>query len=102
MPTTYKGTLNAFHGSWMSGLATLVIDGQPVMCENGATVRALHNCFGDVIAAGHTVDSSAFAGKEIVYSVDDMGVLIGFTPTDEWTGPEIPEEGIFEEDEGGY
>jgi hypothetical protein len=97
MPTTYKGTINAFRGSYMSGLGYLIIDGQPVMCENAQTVRSLDGAFGDVIAKNHTVNNDAIAGKEIVYSVDDMGILMGFTPVEEWTGPEIPEEGIEEE-----
>lgn len=99
MPTTYKGTIEGFRGSWLSGLGQLIIDGKPIMCENAQTVRSLDNCFGDFIdAPTHTVKQEAIVGKEIVYSVDDLGILLGFTPVDEWEGPEIPEEGIFEEE----
>lgn len=87
--TTYKGTINGFHGSWLSGLGTLVIGGLPVHCENGATVRALDACFGDVIGPGHTVCQEAIAGKEIYYDIDFIGVLDGFTPAD---SPELDEE----------
>lgn len=101
MPITKKGTIEAFHGSWMSGLAELVIDGMPIMCDNGPTGRALCGAF-DAAGAGHTINNDAIAGKEVVYSVDDMGMLLGFTPVEEWEGPEIPEEGIEEEYQGGY
>lgn len=97
MPITKKGVIEGFSGNWMSGLGYLIIDGVPVMCENAPTVRSLDECFGDVIAPGHTVNSEAINGKEVIYSVDDMGILMGFTPVAEWTGPEIPEEGIEEE-----
>lgn len=98
MPTTYRGTIDGFEGSWQSGLGYLVINGMPVMCENAPTVRALEGAFGDVIGEGHTVNTKALAGKEIIYSVDDLGLLMGLTPVDEWEGPEIPAEGI-EDDE---
>ncbi len=99
MPITYKGTLKGFSGNWQSGLATLHFYGRPsIHCENAPTARALDACFGDVIAHGHTVDSSAIDGKEVIYSVDDMGILYGFTPVEDWTGPEIPDEGIEEEE----
>jgi hypothetical protein len=78
----------------MSGMGYLVIDGKPVMCENAQTVRALQGAYGDVIDKGHT--ASIKSPREIIYSVDDIGLLIGFTPIEEWTGPEIPEEGIEE------
>jgi len=95
MPTTYKGTLIGFGGSWGSGIGHLLFSDQPaVMCENAATVRALENAYGDVIDAGHK--ATIKSPREIVYSVDDFGLLLGFTPADEWTGPEIPPEGITE------
>ncbi len=96
MPTTYKGTIQGFSGSWGSGLGYLVIDGRPVPCENAQTVRCLDAAFGNVIAPGHTVDNRAVHGREIVYSVDDFGMLLGFSPIEDWTGPDIPPEGIEE------
>ena len=47
-----RGTIDGFSGSWDSGLGYLVIDGQPVPCDNAATVRALEACFGGVITPG--------------------------------------------------
>lgn len=99
MSTTYQGTITGFRGSWGSGIGYLIIDGEPIMCENAPTVRALDGCFGDVIGRDHSVDDSAIKGQEIVYSVDDLGMLAGFTPVSEWTGPEIPEEGLEDDDD---
>jgi len=85
-----KGTINGFHGSWMSGIATLIIDGVPIPCENTTTARALDACFGDVITNAHCVDSNAIAGKEVYWSLDEMGlILAGFTPVN---APEMEDE----------
>jgi len=77
------GTIIGFRGSWMSGLATLIIETdegiEHVFCENAPTVRALEAAFGGVIGPGHTVDVDAIAGRRILYSTDSMGVLEGFT-----------------------
>ena len=99
-----KGTIVTFRGSWGSGLGELVVDeilhpkGEVkrvgVYCDNGATVRALQGCFGNLIGKGHAVDNAAIAGKEIYFSVDDLGVLEGFTSTDD-APPEM--ERIYEE-----
>ena len=75
-----RGVINGFRGSWQSGLGYLIINGHGVPCENGATVRALEACFGNVIAEGHTVNDEALQSKEVFYSTDFMGVLEGFTP----------------------
>ena len=96
---TMKGTINGFSGSWGSGIGYLVIDERPVPCENGATVRALAGAFPGFISAGHCVDNQAIAGKEIVYSVDELGMLANFTPAEDWAGPEIPPEGLADEGE---
>lgn len=83
--TVYRGIIDGFVGSWMSGLGTLVVSGVPVHCENGATVRALDSCFGNVISPGHSVNNKAIQGKDIVYSMDEMGLILeAFTPTKEW------------------
>lgn len=86
----FRGTIKGFQGSWLSGLATLLIEDESgnlhhVNCDNGATVRALESCFGDTIASGHTVNpEGGYIGQEIFYSYDDMGmVLEGFTPVSE-------------------
>jgi hypothetical protein len=99
MPTTYRGTIEQFSGSWGSGLGSLLISGRLVTCENAQTVRSLDACFGNVIAPNHSVNQDAIRGQEVIYSVDDIGVLLGFTPIDEWTGPDIPPEGIEDDQE---
>jgi len=83
----HKGKIIAFHGTWMSGLATLVIEDYDrgvveVPCENAPTVRALDSAFGGVISGGHTVNNKAIQGKEIYYATDEIGILAGFTPVD--------------------
>jgi len=84
------GVINGFRGSWMSGLGQLVIDGIAIPCDNAPTVRALEAAFGGVIAPGHTVSQEAIQGKEVYYSMDDMGlVLESFTPVD---SPELEED----------
>ena len=77
------GTIDGFSGTWGSGLAHLIIDGIPVPCDNGPTVRALDACFGGVIAPGHTVSQESMVGREIWYSVSPWGVLEAFSPVDD-------------------
>ena len=84
-----KGKIRGFKGSWMSGLGALVIEDsengtvEDVHCDNGATVRALDACFGNVIGEGHTVNDKAWKGQEIYWSYDDMGLILGgFTPVE--------------------
>jgi len=96
MPEVYRGKIIGFRGSWLSGLATLIVEdfdrGEiAIPCDNGATVRALEDAFGNVIAEGHTVNNEAIQGKEIYYSMDDMGLVLGgFTPVEDAT-PQIVE-----------
>ena len=77
-----RGTIGGFMGSWGSGLGYLVINGRPIPCHNGPTIRALEACFGDVLAPGHTVNQESIAGKEIRYSVGPWGVLEAFSPVE--------------------
>lgn len=84
MDAVYKGTLQGFAGSWMSGLGQLIINGLPVTCENAPTVRALEGCFGNVIQTGHTASSKSFKGRRVAFSVDAFGILEGFTPLGEF------------------
>jgi len=82
--TIYKGTIEGFGGSFGSGLGFLQISGVPIPCDNGATVRALNACFGDVIGEGHTIRrDGGHVGREVYYSTDDFGLLSGFTPVDD-------------------
>ena len=81
-----KGRLIQFGGSWGSGLGTLEIEDsetgerEHVPCDNGATVRALEAAFGNVITPAHTANGSGYKGREVYWSLDELGlVLAGFT-----------------------
>ena len=85
-----KGKLIQFHGSWGSGLGTLEIEDsetsvpEHVHCDNGATVRALEAAFDDVITEGHTANGGGYKGREVYWSLDELGlVLEGFTPIED-------------------
>ena len=86
------GIIRGFSGTWMSGMGYLHIEDmdtgviEPVPCENGATVRALQACFGDVIGDAHDVDNKGgHIGQEIYWDYDDMGLMLGgFTPAYDW------------------
>jgi len=93
MSDIQRGVIEGFQGTWGSGLGFLVVSGVPVPCDNGSTVRALEGCFGDVIGPAHSVDNvnGGHIGKEIFYSLDDMGMILeAFTPVDE-APPELME-----------
>ena len=94
--TTYRGEITGLSGHPMSGLWQLFTTAGMVHIGSGHGVRQLAHAFGATEGAGDLMEK--IVGQEIVYTVDFMGVLEGFTPIDEWDGPEIPEEGI-EEDE---
>ena len=85
-----KGRLIQFRGSWGSGLGTLEIEDsetgerEQVPCDNGATVRALEAAFGNVITDGHTANGGGYKGREVYWSLDELGlVLEGFTPVED-------------------
>ena len=85
-----KGKLIQFHGSWGSGLATLEIEDSEtgahelVPCDNGATVRALESAFGDVITEAHTANGDGYKGREVYWSFDELGLVLGgFTPVED-------------------
>lgn len=97
---TRKARIEGISGHPMSGLWHLSMDnGDTVHIESGYGVRQLASCFGATEGEGDLLKK--IQGQEIVYSVDEFGALEGFTPFEEWQGPMIPEEGIFEEREGG-
>lgn len=76
------GTIQGFRGSWGSGLAELVIDGQAIPCENAPTVRALEALFGGVIGPGHTVHLNAIVGQPVAYRTGEFGLLEGLAPAE--------------------
>ena len=98
-----KGKIVDFEGSWMSGLATLVIDDEEkgivrIPCDNASTVRALECAFGGVIGRGHTAKVEAIKGKEIFYYMDELGLVLGgFIPV-EIAPPEVFE--LYEKQKG--
>jgi len=83
------GTIQGFQGSWGSGLGFLVLETSEgvtsVPCDNGATVRGLQAAFGDVIGDAHDVKGDGgHVGKQIIYSMDEMGLVLGgFTKADD-------------------
>ena len=93
-----KGTILAFYGGHLSGLAHLQIadsdtgESSMIPCDNGATVRALEEMFGDVIAPAHTVDpAGGHVNQEVYWSYDELGLVMGgMTPVNEAT-PELIE-----------
>jgi len=93
-----KGTILAFYGGYLSGLDHLqIVDSETgessmIPCDNGATVRALEEMFGDVIAPGHTVDpAGGHVNQEVYWSYDELGLVMGgMTPVNE-ASPELIE-----------
>lgn len=95
---TYQKTIAGISGHPMSGLWELIFtDGYSCFIGSGYGVRSLAACFGATEGTGDLQEK--IEGQEIVFSVDGLNVLEGFTPADDWEGPEIPEEGIEEEGE---
>ena len=90
-----KGILKQFNGSWGSGLGSISIEVDGVVnqypCDNGATVRSLEDAFGNVITEGHTANGKGYKNQEVYFSVDDIGLLQGFTPVGE-ASPELIEQ----------
>ena len=90
MPNTYRSRIVAFHGGWMSGrgsLEVLLVSGETfsIYCENAPAVRALHAFFGNIIGPNHTATIPAqVREREVVISVDDLGILLGFTTYEDW------------------
>ena len=75
-----EGTIIGFRGSRDSRIAYLVVDGVHLPCDNVATAKCLHACFGNFIVDGHSYDENAIIGKRIRYTVDDFCVLETLTP----------------------
>jgi hypothetical protein len=72
----------------MSGLWFIkFVHSGPVPIESGYGVRQLARCFGAVEGSGDLREK--VVGQEIYFSTDEFGIFAGFTPTDEWTGPEL-------------
>jgi len=92
-----KGRLIQLNGSWGSGLGTLEIEDsetgacEHIPCDNGATVRALEAAFGNVITPVHTANGNGYKGREVYWSYDELGLVLGgFTPVED-APPEMVE-----------
>jgi len=90
-----KGRLIQFHGSWGSGLGTLEIEDsetgehEHIPCDNGVTVRAIEAAFGNVITPAHTANGNGYKGREVYWSYDEFGLVLGgFTPVED-ASPEL-------------
>jgi hypothetical protein len=87
----HKGKILGFEGSWGSGMGFLTLEDSEthrlmrIPCENSSTARALEAAFGNVIGRAHDVKSNGgHIGKEIYWSYDEMGLVLGgFTPVEE-------------------
>lgn len=82
-----KGKIVEVEGSWMSGLATLVVEDEEgnrhtIHADNGPLFRSLERYFGDVIKAGRTADTDNVEGKWIYYEVTPWDTLAGFVPAE--------------------
>jgi hypothetical protein len=75
-----EGTIVGFRGRRDSRIAYLVVDGIHLPCDNVATAKCLHACFGNFIVDGHSYDENAIIGKRIRYTVDDFALLDGLIP----------------------
>lgn len=86
-----RSTIEYFASTWSSGLATLAFQsGELVHCDSGRTGRSLGNAF-DAFASGHCIDSDILNGKEIVWWMDDFGLVLGgFVPYWEWESNGLP------------
>lgn len=76
-----KGTIAGIEWERGSGLAMVGIDEETtggtsrrvaIPCDAGPTFRALRSAFGDEVA-----------GQEVLFTVDNLGVLEGFSPVEE-------------------
>jgi len=80
----HKGKIVGFQGSWCSGLGFLLIKDSKthalnsVPCDNAPTVRALETAFGNVVGNAHDVKcKGGHIGKEIYWTYDEMGLVLG-------------------------
>jgi hypothetical protein len=86
----FKGKIVSFKGSQDSGIGYLNIKDSAtglvfsVPCEKTPTIRALENCFGNVISSDRRVNKvGGHTFQEIFWFYDqDGGILKGFVPVD--------------------
>lgn len=90
--TIHRGTIENFEGGWGSGIAVITISGERVPCDNGPTVRAIASWCDEFITLGHSVDPEAITGREVVYGLDDIGLLEWICPAEDYDGPLAEED----------
>lgn len=77
------GTIVGFEGTTLSGLGYLFIQDDEglriIPCDNAVTVRALDDCFENVIC-GMQVNNDAIRGRRIQFETDWSGLLEWFAP----------------------
>ena len=77
-----KGTIAGISGDALSKLWTLHFeDGSSAKIGSGSGVRQLAACYGAIEGTSDLIGK--IKGKEIFYSVNDMGVMEGFSPVEE-------------------
>ena len=79
---TKLGTILNISGHPMSGLWALQLDTGICHIQSGYGVRALAAAFGATEGTGDLLQK--IRGQQIAYSVDEFGVLEGFTPAEEF------------------
>lgn len=90
---TYLGTIAGLSGHPMSGPWILSFeDGRIAHIESGHGVRQLVCAFGAREGSGDLLEK--IKGQKIVYSVDDFGCLVAFTPVEHWEDELPGPEGI--------
>jgi hypothetical protein len=68
------GTIADFSGNFGSGIAFVVFDdGSRVPVESGYGMRVIASCFASLRAA---------VGKTVEYELDDLGMLLSFSPVE--------------------
>ena len=86
--TVYRDRIAGLSGHPMSGLWLLGFEsGRSIHIESGYGVRQLAHCFGATEGSGDLLEKTF--GQEIVWSPDEMGLILGgFTPLADWEGPD--------------
>ena len=81
-----RGKIIILWGLPGSGLAylNLLLENKTMVsipCDNGVTVRAFDNAFGNVIRPDHSVNpDGGHINQEIIAEIGDDGILNGFAP----------------------
>jgi len=83
---TFRGSITSFSGTVMPGLYALHVQDKPDAYCSVVLKDALSENF----------DGGTGVGRVVIYTIDDGNILQGFTKLEEWTGPVVPDEGIYE------